>query len=368
MDGITMGGGAGLSVHAAFRIATERTNFAFPETRIGFFPDVGASFFLPRLDGSLGRYLALTGESVHGVDAFYAGIATHYTHSSSLGALTARLAELRFADYASLAERLDVVDATIEEFATGLPHDRPMRLAGVLRRAIDRCFGHESVEAICAALEREAEHPYMGSDATKEWAQGTLETLRDRSPTSLKVALRALQLGQGWDIAQTFQYEHHIASAFMAHPDFVTGVTKRLVKRAEGRPAWKPATTKDVTDEQVDAFFPRPGAAQQLELLSDHQYTQYPYEYLGLPRDRRIQRVYQDLRDQTEEKEGDKVREKVVGFFLNDRNGKPGVREKVEDWFAREELARREEEWVEEQRRLRTEEEEAERRERDGDF
>lgn len=96
MSGIAMGGGVGLSVHAPFRIATENTVFAMPETTIGFFPDVGASFFLPRMDGALGTYLALTSEQIKGVNAFLSGIASHYLHTSSLRDLEARLAELNF--------------------------------------------------------------------------------------------------------------------------------------------------------------------------------------------------------------------------------------------------------------------------------
>src|SRR6201996_8950938 len=121
MDGITMGGGVGLSVHAPFRIATERTVFAMPETTIGFFPDVGGSFFLPRLDGAIGTYLALTSERLHGVQAYYAGIATHYLDSSVLANLTTRLSELVFKDYSTLDERLKLVNSTIAEFSTGLP-------------------------------------------------------------------------------------------------------------------------------------------------------------------------------------------------------------------------------------------------------
>ncbi|KAL7265886.1 3-hydroxyisobutyryl-CoA hydrolase [Rhizina undulata] len=138
MDGHTMGGGVGLSVHAPFRIATERTVFAMPETKIGFFPDVGGSFFLPRLDGELGTYLALTSKNLCGVHAYYAGIATHYIHSSSLADLEQRLSELTFSDHSSLQERWEIVDSTIEEFVTGLPENEPFVLSGATREAIDR--------------------------------------------------------------------------------------------------------------------------------------------------------------------------------------------------------------------------------------
>ena len=121
MDGITMGGGVGLSVHAPFRIATEKTVFAMPETTIGFFPDVGGSFFLSRLDGEIGNYLSLTSERLQGVQVLYAGIATHYIDSSVLGLLTTRLGELVFKDYATLPERLELVNSTISEFTSGLP-------------------------------------------------------------------------------------------------------------------------------------------------------------------------------------------------------------------------------------------------------
>ena len=345
MDGITMGGGAGLSIHAPFRIATERTNFAFPETRIGFFPDVGASFFLPRLDGYVGRYLALTGESVKGVNVFYSGIATHYMHSTSLGALTTRLAELQFNDYASLKERLAIIDETIEEFGTGLPHDQPMLFAGELRRAIDRCFKHNTVDEICQALSIEARSGYRGSQATSAWADYTLRTIRDRSPTSLKVTLRALQSGSQWNISTTFKYEHYIASQFMKHPDFVNGITHRLITKEKGRPKWDPSRIEDVTKEQVDAFFP-PEGTQQLELFSDVQYTRYPYDYFGLPRDGQIRRVVANtLTDQSSGEGADRVtaKDKAVAYFLQESNGKLGVREKVEDYIVREELLKEEE-------------------------
>jgi 3-hydroxyisobutyryl-CoA hydrolase len=158
MDGITMGGGVGLSVHAPFRIATERTVFAMPETKIGFFPDVGGGFFLPRLDGYTGRYLALTSETLKGVNVFYAGIGTHYIHSSNLGALTQRLSELDFSDSMAHPERLDLIDATIDEFSSGLPHDEVPELTGNKREAIDRCFRYTTVEEILDALKKEEQN------------------------------------------------------------------------------------------------------------------------------------------------------------------------------------------------------------------
>ena len=317
MDGITMGGGVGLSVHAPIRIATERTMFAMPETTIGFFPDVGGSFFLPRLEGEIGTYLALTSERLKGVNVFYAGIATHYIDSSSLGALTARLGELVFKDYAPMEERLATIDATVEEFGTGLPHDEPMLLAGRLRMAIDRCFRYDTVEKIIAALEKETD--------MSEWATKTLKTLSKRSPTSLKVALRQLRLGKFWTVSESFQREYHIASRFMSHPDFVNGVTARLVDKPPTTPVWDPPTLEGVKDSDVEEFFGVEGG-RKMELLSEGDYEEYPFGHLALPREEEVERLV---------RRGGSSRRTVIEEFINQRNGKPGVREKVEEVIRR---------------------------------
>jgi len=319
MDGITMGGGVGLSVHAPIRIATERTLFAMPETTIGFFPDVGASFFMPRLDGELGTYMALTSERLKGVQAYYAGVATHYIDSSSLESLTARLSELVFKDYADKSERLSIIDATIEEFSTGLPYDEPMLIAGSLRQAIDRCFGHNTIEEIVAALEKER-------GETEEWARHTSKTLKERSPTSLKVALKQMRVSGNWDIAETFQREYHIASKFMEHPDFVEGVSAKLISKPPKTPQWNPARLEDVSTENVDQFFMVEGS-ERLALLEEGEYREYPYGGLRLPTEKMIERRVKD--------EDGAAWEAVVETFVGRRNGKPGVKEKVEEVLKR---------------------------------
>ena len=319
MDGITMGGGVGLSVHAPFRIATERTVFAMPETTIGFFPDVGGSFFLPRLDGQIGKYLALTSERLKGVNAFYAGVATHYIHSSSLGDLTARLSELVFKDYDSFPKRLASIDTTIEEFSTGLPHDEPMLLAGELREAIDRCFAPETIESLIANLEQEVRN----NGSTAEWAKKTLATLTERSPTSLKVTMKQLELGKGWGIANAFRREHQIAKHFMAHPDFTEGVIARLVEKRA--PQWNPKSLSDISDQNVERFLLTEGTV--LELLSEGDYKDYPYPWLGLPSEREVQRLVQGKDIESAEQ--------VIKWFVDNRNQKVGVREKVKEILSR---------------------------------
>lgn len=284
MDGITMGGGVGLSIHAPFRIATERTVFAMPETTIGFFPDVGASFFLPRMNGAVGTYLALTSERLTGPNVFYSGIATHYLHSSSLPDLEARLAETRFADEMDLSARLDLINETLEEFCTGLPHDQPMQLAGEVRKAIDRCFSKNNVSDIIAALEAER-------GPTEEWAQKQLATLRKRSPTAVHVTLRQMRIGGDWDIAETFKKEHKIATQFMKHPDFTEGVTALLVRKET--PKWSPESLEAIpkSDNVAKPFFDFEG--DDLSLLSDSTYSKYPFAKLGVPSEEEIRKVAQ---------------------------------------------------------------------------
>ncbi|KAJ6113054.1 3-hydroxyisobutyryl-CoA hydrolase [Penicillium capsulatum] len=331
MDGITMGGGVGLSMHAPFRIATERTVFAMPETTIGFFPDVGGSFFLPRLDGETGTYLALTSERLKGVQALYSGIATHYMHSSVLSNLTQRLSELVFPDNVELPERLDIVNKTIAEFSLGLPslEEEPMLLAGELRQAIDRCFQHTSVEEIINALEREEKH--------QEWARKTIETLLSRSPTSLKVTLRQLRLGKQWDIAETFQREHDIAGNFMRHPDFVEGVKARLMSKPPRQAQWQPSSLSEVQSSDVGAFFERPEGEGPLRLQTEVNYSQYPHQRFALPSEGEIEKLARESRSN---------KAKIIETCVKRWNQKEGVREKVTEVLDRRTTGSNQLTWV----------------------
>jgi 3-hydroxyisobutyryl-CoA hydrolase len=321
MDGITMGGGVGLSIHAPFRIATERTIFAMPETNIGFFPDVGASFFLPRMPGSVGTYLALTSSRLTGANVFYAGIATHYLHSTSLPRLESRLAELRFNDQDDMETRLAAINATIEEFVTGLPHNEPILLGGELRRAIDRCFSHNSVDQILRSLEKE-------TGAARQWAEETFATLHARSPTAVHVALRQMRIGGKWSIRDTFVREHAIASKFMASHDFTEGVTALLIEKRP--PTWQPASLVEISPEQspklTEDYFIVPRDKPTLELLTKANYDEYPYAHFGVPTE-----------DQVEKKVslGTLTRTQVVDAFVKERGQKQGVKEIVEEILAR---------------------------------
>ena len=284
MDGITMGGGVGLSIHAPFRIATEKTVFAMPETTIGFFPDVGASFFLPRMNGAVGTYLALTSNRLVGPNVFTSGIATHYLHSTSLPDLEARLAEVRFRDSDDLKARLNIINSTIEEFVTGIPaHDTSMQPIGEIRKAVDRCFSKSTVNEIIAALGEER-------GPTEEWAQKQLETLQKRSPTAVHVTLKQMQTGGQWGIAEAFEKEFQIASQFMQHPDFTEGVTALLVRKE--KPKWQIPSLSDITaSEEVTKPFFTYENNKPLELFTNQTYQEYPFQHLGVPTEAEIKDV-----------------------------------------------------------------------------
>lgn len=322
MDGITMGGGVGLSIHAPFRIATERTLFAMPETTIGFFPDVGASFFLPRMPGAVGTYLAMTSDRLKGANVFYSGIATHYIHSSTLPALERRFAELRFRDYDTLADRLALVNATIEEYVTGLPHDEPILLAGELRNAIDRCFSKNTVAEIMAALEAE-------EGETAEWAQKTLKTLHQRSPTAVHVTLRTMQLGRTWNIEETFQREYEIAGKFMRHPDFTEGVNALLIRKDKS-PKWQPASLEDIqpeaSQELVDPFLKAEEGNTKLKMLAPGNFNQYPWSKFGIPTEGAVGRVWTA---------GGRSKSAVEAVFVQKYNGKQGIQKVVREMLQR---------------------------------
>lgn len=323
MDGITMGGGVGLSVHAPMRIATERTVFAMPETNIGFFPDVGASFFLPRLDGAIGTYLGLTGDTLSGVNVFYTGIATHYIHSTTLPLLESRLAELRFKDYDSMDAKLDQITTAIEEYTTGLPHDQPMLLVGELRQAIDRCFGHDNVPKIVSSLQNEAE-----SGPVREWAQKTLDTLLSRSPTSLHVSLRQLRIAQKWSLRETFEKEHQLAAKFMASPDFNEGVTARLISKPKRNPNWSAEKIGDVDTESetFKNFFRSSADVEPLKFLNGRDFDEYTFAGFGLPREWQVRELV--LNKSMSQRE-------VISTFVDLSKARLGVQDVVEEIVTR---------------------------------
>ena len=230
MDGIVMGGGVGLSMPCAYRIATERTTFAMPETGIGLFPDVGGGWFLPRLPGKTGLWLALTGARIKAADCLILGIATDYVQSADVEALKAAI----IADPADIESLLAQIDAD--------PGHAP--LADNLAVLSDT-FAMTSVEGIVAALEAQG----------GEWAKAQLETLKTKSPQTMKVAFRQLKLGAKMDdFADNMAMEYAIGARVVRRHDFLEGVRAVIVDK-DGSPRWNPDRLDAVTESMLDEIF-----------------------------------------------------------------------------------------------------------------
>jgi len=233
MDGITMGGGVGISQPAKFRVATENTRFAMPETGIGLFPDVGGGWYLSRLGRRLGQFLALTGARLDGAECLWTGLATHYVPHEMLEDIKARI------------------------------HDHPDRIAGILSEPVGtppkarieanaeniaKHFASDRYEDILASLEAAA-------DAGDDWAMKERDTLGTKSPQTCKVALRQLaESAVLTDFADNMAMEYRIASRVLTRPDFAEGVRAVIVDKT-GDPKWNPATPEGVTEDLLDAIF-----------------------------------------------------------------------------------------------------------------
>ncbi|XP_026231869.1 3-hydroxyisobutyryl-CoA hydrolase, mitochondrial isoform X1 [Anabas testudineus] len=238
IDGITMGGGVGLSVHGRFRVATEKTLFAMPETAIGLFPDVGGGHFLPRLRGKLGLFLALTGFRLKGRDVQRAGVATHFVESKKIPDLERELVELK----SSSAENVSRVLDSYQNQST-LDSEKPFVLHQHMSD-IDRLFSSSSVEGILQNLKAD------GSEFSKKQA----EILSKMSPTSLKITYKQLQAGASLSLQDVLVMEYRLSQACMRGRDFYEGVRAVLVDRDQN-PKWNPSTLEEVSDQSVDQCF-----------------------------------------------------------------------------------------------------------------
>lgn len=229
IDGITMGGGVGISQPARFRVATENTRFAMPETGIGLFPDVGGGWYLSRLPGRLGQFLALTGARIDGAEALWAGLATHYLPAGELAEAKARI----------------VAGHDIAGALTALAVTPPEAKIAAHASQIARHFASDRLEDILASLDAD----------DGEWAARELATLRTKSPQTCKVALRQLADSlRLTDFADNMAMEYRIASRVLTRPDFAEGVRAVIVDKTND-PAWDPATPEGVTDALIDSIF-----------------------------------------------------------------------------------------------------------------
>ncbi|WP_129790915.1 enoyl-CoA hydratase/isomerase family protein [Sphingosinicella sp. CPCC 101087] len=230
MDGITMGGGVGISQPCRYRVATQNTRFAMPETAIGLFPDVGGGWYLSRLPGSTGQFLALTGARLDGAECLNLGLATHYLPAEALDPVKA-----------GIAAHPGDAGAVLAAATVGPPE---ARIAGN-REEIDRLFAAASLEALLDALRADG----------SEWAAKELATLETKSPQACKVSLRLLAEGAEMpSFADEMRQEYAIASRVVGRHDFQEGVRAVLVDK-DNAPRWNPPAPEGVTDAMLDEIF-----------------------------------------------------------------------------------------------------------------
>jgi enoyl-CoA hydratase len=233
MDGITMGGGVGISQPSRFRVATENTRFAMPETGIGLFPDVGGGWYLSRLEGRVGQYLALTGARIDGADCEALGLATHYLASDSTGEAKRKISE----------EDPERIEGILGALAIKPPESKLTDQDNIIR--INRLFASDVFEEILAALEAD------GSD----WAMKEAAALSTKSPQTCKVALRQLAEGGAMsDFADNMAMEYRIGHRVLVRPDFAEGVRAVIVDK-DNAPKWNPAKPEGVTGALLDEIF-----------------------------------------------------------------------------------------------------------------
>jgi len=240
MDGIVMGGGVGLSAHAGHRVVTERTTLAMPEVGLGFFPDVGGTWLLSHAPGEIGTYFGLTGQTMNGPDAVYAGFADAVVPSSKLAGLRDGLTKAR------PGSTTGEVRALIDGFATG----ETAGPVAALRATIDRWFSYDRMQDIIAALTRD------GSDL----AQSTLKTLGEKSPRGMVVALKLLRLArQSSSLEECLVREYRAALEVFRSDDFREGVRAAVIEK-DRNPKWSPPRIEDVTPDMIAPYFANIGA------------------------------------------------------------------------------------------------------------
>lgn len=230
MDGITMGGGVGISQPAKYRVATENTKLAMPETGIGLFPDVGGGWYLSRLAGRTGQYLALTGHRLDGAECLALGLASHYLHSEALEDAKARI----------LADP-QAIERVLDDLSSPSPDARILAHRG----AIDRLFASDKLEDVLAALEADG----------GEWAAQQRATLATKSPQTMKVSLKLLLDGKTMPTFEDeMRQEFAVGSHVVQRHDFIEGVRAVIIDK-DNAPKWNPATAEEVTDHLIDQIF-----------------------------------------------------------------------------------------------------------------
>jgi len=246
INGLCMGGGVGISVHGTHRVAGKGYKLAMPETAIGLFPDVGGSYFLPKLPGRIGLYLGLTGATIGPADGYHLGLATHCISAD------------RFDDIQDAMSEAEPIDAVLDARHAD-PGESPLMR---MRADIDRLFGPGSVLDIIARLESE-------TGDLRDWAQKTAHELRKRSPTSLTLTLRLYEEGARLaDLRESLKLEFRCSVRCMRAHDHYEGVRAKMIDK-DNAPDWRPARLEDVRDDDIDAYLAPLTDVPELD-LPDH--------------------------------------------------------------------------------------------------
>lgn len=242
LNGIVMGGGAGVSIHGRFRVATENSVFAMPETALGLFPDVGASYYLSRLPGFFGEYVGLTGARLDGAEMLACGLATHFVPSERLSLLEEALCKVDSSDPA-------IISTVIDEYSQQ-PYMKEQS-AYYRLNVIDRCFSRRTVEEIISSLEKET------LNKKDDWISATLQSLKGASPTSLKISLRSIRQGRLQGVGQCLVCDYrmvcHVIQGKLSR-DFFEGC-RAILWDKDKNPKWEPSKLEFVSDRMVDSYF-----------------------------------------------------------------------------------------------------------------
>ncbi|GLT66061.1 hypothetical protein SLA2020_384540 [Shorea laevis] len=242
LNGIVMGGGSGVAIHGRFRVATENSVFAMPETALGLFPDIGASYFLSRLPGFFGEYVGLTGARLDGAEMLACGLATHYVPLIRLSTLENALCDVGSDDPS-------IVSSIIDKYSEQpyLKEESSYNRLGV----INKCFSRRTVEEIISALEREV------TDRKDRWITSTIETLKKASPTSLKISIRSIREGRLQGVGQCLIREYRMACHVLRgelSKDFFEGCRAILIDK-DRNPKWEPSKLELVNESQAHQYF-----------------------------------------------------------------------------------------------------------------
>ena len=240
MDGFTLGGGMGLAQGCDLRIVTERSRLAMPEVGIGYFPDVGGSYFLSRIPGELGTYLGVSGSQIQAADALYCGLADWYLPSDKLTAFDQGLERLELGDHP-----LKALQQLLARLGSQTLPNAPLE---ALRPVIDHFFALPDVPSIVEQLRT------VTVGDSHAWALATADLLESRSPLAMAVTLEMLRRGRHQPLEACFAMELHLDRQWFQHGDIIEGVRALIIDK-DKQPRWNPPTLAALQRQRVDQFF-----------------------------------------------------------------------------------------------------------------